>query len=86
MTQIPVSEELATSIHALASNHGCSPEELLESLISRMGWDADFSKRVFTRAATMRIHEGIEASLSGEVVSHEEVEAFFDDWERDLQA
>jgi Arc/MetJ-type ribon-helix-helix transcriptional regulator len=40
----------------------------------------------YTASARARIQQGIDASLRGELVSHEEIEALFEDWQRELRA
>jgi predicted transcriptional regulator len=39
----------------------------------------------YTVSARDRIREGVEASLRGELVPQEEIEAFFEDWKRELR-
>jgi Arc/MetJ-type ribon-helix-helix transcriptional regulator len=53
----------------------------IELLAHEIGGQANY-----TASAQARIQAGIDASLRGELVSQEEVEAFFQDWERELHA
>lgn len=85
-TTITLTDEQAAQINRLvAEGRYASPEEVVSKLILQ-GLDDELTPTNYTPSAKARVQSGIEASLRGEVVHHEEIEAFLDDWERELQA
>jgi len=85
-TTITLTSEQATQINRLvAEGRYASPEEAVSKLILQ-GLEDELIPTNYTPAAKARVQTGIEASLRGEVVHHGEIEAFLDDWERELQA
>ena len=85
-TTITLTDEQAVQINRLvAEGRYASPEEAVSTLILS-GLDDELNPTDYTPSAKARVQAGIEASLRGEVVHHGEIEAFLDDWERELQA
>jgi hypothetical protein len=86
MTQIPVSEELATSIRSLASSSGCSTEEFLQLVVSRFESDDEFAERVLTPELQTRMLDDLARVDRGEFVTSEEVDRTFEALFRELES
>jgi Arc/MetJ-type ribon-helix-helix transcriptional regulator len=85
-TTITLTDEQTAQINNLvAEGRYASQEEVVSSFILS-GLADELNPTDYTPSARARVQAGIDASLRGEVVHHDEVEAFFDDWERELQA
>jgi Arc/MetJ-type ribon-helix-helix transcriptional regulator len=85
-TTITLTSEQVSQINRLvAEGRYASPEEAVSKLLIQ-GLDDELIPTNYTPSARARVRAGIEASLRGEVVHHDEIEAFLDDWERELQA
>ncbi len=83
-TTVTLPDELAARINRLVADGSyASPEEAVSSLILN-GLNDELISTHYTLAAKARVEAGIEASLRGEVVHHDEVEAYLDKWEREL--
>jgi Arc/MetJ-type ribon-helix-helix transcriptional regulator len=62
-----------------------SADQVVQEFVSQV-LDDELIATCYSPSAKARVQAGIEASLRGEVVHHQQIEAFLDDWERELQA
>jgi Arc/MetJ-type ribon-helix-helix transcriptional regulator len=78
-------EQTAQVNRLVAEGRYASPEEAVNQMILQ-ALDDELVLTNYTPSAKARVQAGIEASLRGEVVHHDKIEGFLDDWERELQA
>jgi predicted transcriptional regulator len=84
-TTITLTPEQSAHLKELVAVGGySSPEDAVADSIEILR-EAHIASK-YTPSARARIYEGIDASLRGELVSQEEIEADLDDWERELRA
>ena len=84
MTVTLTPEQAAQMEQILADGWFASVEEAVAHSIDLLSHEAHLSSSL-TEAGRERIQQGIEAAQKGELVSQEDVEAFFRNWEHDLQ-
>ena len=83
--QIQISDDLYPAMRQAAEANGLSDTEFLEQAITAF-IDHSVHEVPLSEQQIARMKEGIAQLDRGEYVSFEQVEAFFDDWEKELQA
>ena len=83
MAQVEVSDKLNADLKALASHDHRSLNELLEEALSGYVFQR-LSEPQLSAAQIEHLRLSLEAADRGELVSQEEVEAFFNDWEKEI--
>jgi predicted transcriptional regulator len=83
MAQIEVSDKLNTDLEALASQDHRSVNELLEEALTSYMFQR-VTEPQLTPAQVERLKLSLQAADRGELISQEEAEAFFDDWEKEI--
>ena len=58
MTQLTISDELASAIASKAADWTCSTEDLLQSMLFKLESDEGFAERLLTPALRVRYLEG----------------------------
>ena len=85
-TTITLSHDVASKLDGLvADGRYPSVDDALAHSVDLLLGEANIPSDV-TIAAHARIQQGIDASLRGETVTHQEMEALFADWQRELRA
>jgi Arc/MetJ-type ribon-helix-helix transcriptional regulator len=85
-TTITLSHDVASKLDGLvADGRYSSVDDALAHSVDLLLGEANIPSDV-TIAAHARIQQGIDASLRGETVTHQEMEALFADWQRELRA
>ena len=82
MAQIVVPEKFAAELKALAQQDDRPIEAVVDEAISSYIIERSVNMPL-TPGQVEHIRRGLESAERGELVSQEEVEAFFDDWERE---
>ena len=88
MVNLEISEEAGAALESAAqrvglTRHVFADEILRAHLAAAKGTSV---AQALTPTALARLEEGFHAASNGEIVPQDEVEAFFDDWERELHA
>jgi Arc/MetJ-type ribon-helix-helix transcriptional regulator len=85
-TTITLSQDVAAKLDGLvAEGRYASVDDALAHSLDLLLGEANIPSDV-TAAAHARIQQGIDASLRGETITHQEIEALFADWQRELRA
>jgi hypothetical protein len=86
MVSIEITDELAAVLDAAARRAGLSKEELAEDILSTHIEDVALPPSAFTEQQLSRLKESVEQVKRGDVVTSEQVDAFFEDWFKELNA
>ena len=86
MVNLQISEEADAVLESAAHRVGRTKHEIAEEIILAQFGESATASSDFTPSALSRLHEGFDAAVRGELVPQEEIEAFFDHWERQLHA
>jgi len=85
-TTITLTPEVAAKLDGLvADGRYASVGDALSHSVDLLLGEANIPSE-YTSAARARIQQGINASLQGETVTQQEIEALFSDWQRELRA
>ncbi len=85
-TTVEIPDELNAGLQQTADSLGRSKDDLVREALRACIEESSAAQSEFTPAALARLHEGFHAAVNGDLVPQEEIEAFFDDWERELRS
>lgn len=83
MAHVEVSDKLNADLEALASQDHRPVNELLDEALRSYVFQR-FSEPQLSPAQIEHLKQSLQAADRGELISQEEVEAFFDDWEKEI--
>jgi hypothetical protein len=86
MTQLTISDELASAIASKAADWTCSTEDLLQSMLFKLETDEAFAERLLTPALGKRIRADLARVDQGEHLTEEQVDKKFDEIFRELES
>ncbi|HZL26172.1 MAG TPA: hypothetical protein VFC39_06540 [Acidobacteriaceae bacterium] len=86
MTQLTISDELASAIASKAADWTCSTEDLLQSMLFKLESDEAFAERLSTPALGKRIRADLARVDQGEYLTEEQVDSKFDEIFRELES
>ncbi len=85
MAQLEIPEKYTEQLQALAQQDDRSPQAVVDEALS-LYISERYLEHQLTPAQVDHLRLGIDAANRGERVPSEEIEAFFDDWEREATA
>jgi predicted transcriptional regulator len=86
MATIQISDALAVALEQIADRLGKSKEDLASEAVERLVQEQAAAISNFTPQQIERMHKSVAQLRNGEVVTSEEVDLFFEDWQKELAA
>ncbi len=86
MLQLNLPEHIEAELESAADLSGRTKEELAAELLASHFEDQSLPLSALTEVQLDRFKESLEQIKRGEVVTEEEVDAFFEDWFKEIEA